>query len=450
MSELPSSGSVSTRLLRIAELARRSPGTAFTSLAHNIDIYFLGEAFRRTRKDGATGIDGQTAEEYEVGLTGRLTALLDRFKSGSYFAPPVRRVHIPKGDGTAMRPIGIPTFEDKVLQRAVAMVLEAVYEQGFPDCSFGFRPNRSADQALEVLWNGMMKMHGGWVLEVDIRSFFDTLNHGHLRSFLDQRVCDGVLRRMIDKWLKAGILEDGAVSHPETGTPQGGVISPLLANVYLHEVLDKWFENVVKPQLRGQAFLVRYADDFVIVFSLETDARQVEKMLPERFGQYGLTLHPEKTRLFPFRRPSLTAKRSSVESFDFLGFTHYWTRSRNGFWVIKRRTSKGRLRRALQRVSEWCREHRHDPVRVQHRVLVAKFLGHFNYYGITGNWEMLDQFRYEVKRIWKTWLSRRSQKGFLTWGRLKRLLRSYPLPMSVAVHSTFRPQRTLVPKSRMR
>src|SRR6266508_437422 len=222
-----------------------------TTLAHHIDRELLREAYRLTRKDGAVGVDHQTAQEYAANLEGNLASLHERLKSGTYVAPPVKRVHIPKGDGSKTRPIGIPTFEDKVLQRAVSMVLEAVYEQEFHDCSYGFRPGRSAHQALQALWEALTEMRGGWVLELDIQGFFDSLDHGHLRSFLDQRVRDGVLRRTIDKWLKAGVMEDGALSHPDAGTPQGGVISPILANVYLHEVLDRWFEEVVKPRLRG-------------------------------------------------------------------------------------------------------------------------------------------------------------------------------------------------------
>ena len=251
---------ISTKLQQIAELARRTP-TALTTLAHHIDIEFLREAYRRTRKDGAAGVDGETAATYAKNLDENLRSLLDRLKSGTYRAPPVRRVHIPKGDGSKTRPIGIPTFEDKVLQRAVTMVLEEIYEQEFLDCSYGFRPARSAHHALQALWHGLMKMHGGWVLEIDIEAFFDTLVHEHLRTFLDRRVRDGVLRRTINKWLKAGVLEATELRYVEAGTPQGGVISPLLANVYLHEVLDTWFETELKPRLRGHAFLIRYADD---------------------------------------------------------------------------------------------------------------------------------------------------------------------------------------------
>jgi RNA-directed DNA polymerase len=254
-------GTVSTRQQRLAELAKQSPQMGFTSLNHHLDLVWLYEAYLRTRRDGAPGVDGQTAADYEANLRVNLQRLLDQAKAGTYRAPPVRRVHIPKGTGTETRPIGIPTFEDKVLQRSVVMVLEAIYEQDFLNCSYGFRPGRSAHQALEALWQNLMQIEGGWLLDVDIRKFFDTLEHAHLRSLLAQRVQDGVLLRLIGKWLNAGVLEEGELSFPEQGTPQGGVVSPLLANVYLHYVLDVWFERDVKPCLRGRAFLIRYADD---------------------------------------------------------------------------------------------------------------------------------------------------------------------------------------------
>ena len=302
MAETRSSTTVSTKLERIAKLARAMPQEALTTLAHHIDIDWLREAYRCTRKDGATGIDRQTADQYASNLEVNFRSLLERAKSGSYVAPPVRRVHIPKaGDGSQTRPIGIPTFEDKVLQRAVAMVLEAVYEQSFLDCSYGFRPGRSAHQALRVVQGQTVKMAGKWVLEVDIRNFFGTLNHCHLRDIVRKRVRDGVLLRLIGKWLNAGVMEDGAIQYPEAGTPQGGVVSPILANVYLHEVLDEWFAREVVPRLAGRAILVRYADDIVIIFEHERDARGVLDVLPKRLAKYSLTLHPEKTRLIDFR-----------------------------------------------------------------------------------------------------------------------------------------------------
>ena len=267
--------SVSTRLQRVAKLSKEAPEMVWTTLAHHIDLLLLKEAYGLTRKDGAVGVDGQTAREYEENLEENLQDLLNRFKSGTYKAPPVRRSYVPKGDGKKMRPIGIPTFEDKVLQRAVAMVLEAVYEQDFLQCSYGFRPKRSAHQALEELWRDTMRGGGGYVLEFDIEKCFDTLDHGYLRSFLDKRVRDGVIRRAIDKWLKAGILEEGTLGYPETATPQGGVVSSILMNTYLHDVLNKWFAQEVKPRLSKGAYLIRYADDAVIVFYSKADADRV-------------------------------------------------------------------------------------------------------------------------------------------------------------------------------
>lgn len=425
---------ISPKIERIAALAKQSPQMSFTTLAHHIDIDWLREAYRRTRKDGAVGVDAQTAAEYATNLEDNLRSLLDRAKNGTYRAPPVRRVHIPKGDGTQTRPIGIPTFEDKVLQRAVAMVLEAVYEQDFLDCSYGFRPGRSAHDALNTLRNQLMSLRGGWVLEVDIEKFFDTINHGQLRELLHRRARDGVLLRLIGKWLNAGVLEAGAISYPVSGTPQGGVISPLLANIYLHEVLDAWFERVVKLRLRGRAFLCRYADDFVMLFEHEEDARHVLDVLPRRLGEHGLTTHPEKTRLVKFHRPIVWKHgggdgTDGPETFDLLGFTHHWARSRNGNWVVKLRTANLRLSRALKRVREWCREHRHHEVAWQWQMLVAKLRGHYGYFGVTGNMRALERFRYEVVRAWNKWLSRRSNRTRHGWETFwTDLLKRYPLP----------------------
>jgi RNA-directed DNA polymerase len=431
---------VSTKQERIASLARQSPEMGFTSLAYMMDTEWLHEAYCRTRKNGAVGVDGQTSAEYEQDLENNLRSLLDRAKSGRYFAPPVRRVHIPKaGSATETRPIGIPTLEDKILQRAVVMLLEPVYEQDFHDGSYGFRPGRSAHDALESLWKGLMDMGGGWVLEVDIRKFFDTLDHAHLREFLRHRVRDGVLLRLIGKWLNAGVMEDGSISYPEAGSPQGGVVSPLLANVYLHYVLDTWFAQEVQPRLAGRAFLIRYADDFVIGFSNESDARRVMDVLPKRFGKYGLILHPEKTRLVEFRPPiDRNGPAGEPGTFDLLGFTHYWARSRRGSWVVKRQTASKRLNRGLQAITDWCRRHLHLPIREQHQKLSEKLRGHCAYYGITGNSRMLAVFRMQVHRIWRYWLSRRNRKRSMTWDCFNRLLETYPLPAAVAVHSVCR------------
>ena len=434
---------VSTRQQRIATLAKQSPQMGFTSLNQYLDLTWLYEAYVRTRKDGAPGVDGQTGADYSDGLYEKLQTLLDRAQSGTYKAPPVRRVHIPKGTGDDTRPIGIPTFEDKLLQRGVVMILESIYEQDFSDSSYGFRPGRSAHQALEAVWQGIMRTAGGWILEVDIRKFFDMLDHSHLREFLRNRVRDGVLLRLIDKWLSAGVLEEEVLTHPDTGSPQGGVISPLLANIYLHYVLDEWFTSEVQPRLRGRAFLIRYADDFVIGFTREEDARQVLDMLAERFGQYGLTLHPEKTRLVQFQHPQ--RQRSPRDSspaaepgtFDLLGFTHYWGRSRKGDWVVKRKTASDRLSRALGKITQWCRFNRHSPVSEQQKTLCQKVRGHYQYYGLTGNASALNEFIVEVKAIWKKWLSRRSRKIWLTWPAMRRLLDRYPLPPAKVVHSVY-------------
>ena len=390
---------MSTKRQRIAELARRESGDG---------IHVAGPSHRHrlaargvpAHPQGWGGGRGRTdGEDYAANLEDNLRSLLDRAKSGTYQAPPVRRVHIPKaGSATETRPMGIPTFEDKVLQRAVVMVLEAVYEQDFLDCSYGFRPGRSAHRALDALWRQTMEMGGGWVLEVDIRKFFDTIDHGHLRDFLKRRIRDGVLLRLIGKWLNAGVLEDGCVTHPATGSPQGGVISPLLANLFLHYVLDDWFEREVQPRLKGRSFLIRYADDFVMVFAHEEDARRVLAVLPKRFAKYGLTIHPEKTRLVPFERPD-RARRSRPGrggrpgTFDFLGFTHFWSWSLKGNSVVKRKTSRSRFSRGLTVAEGVVPVNRHLRLGGPAPDTEPEVAGHFAYYGITGNSVALSRFR---------------------------------------------------------
>lgn len=434
MNETSGSESISTKLERIAELAKKAPEMAFTTLAHHIDLDWLREAYRRTRKDGAAGVDGQTADEYAEKLDENLSALLECAKSGTYRAPPVRRVLIPKADGQQMRPIGIPTFEDKILQRAVVMLLEAVYEQDFYDCSYGFRPGRSAHDALNALQRITVTMGGGWILEVDIKKFFDTLDHQHLREILHRRVRDGVVLRLIGKWLNAGVIDGVELTRPDAGTPQGGVISPLLANIYLHAVLDEWFAKDVLPRLRGRAHLIRYADDVAMIFAREDDARRVHDVLPKRFAKYGLALHPEKTRLIEFRRPDLPQGGNGPGTFDLLGFTHHWGMTRKKKWTVQRRTAKDRLSRSLRRIAQWCRIHRHDPVRMQHRVLSQKLLGHYAYYGITPNYRSISRFYFEVRGIWRKWLSRRSYKGRVNWDKMLAMLERFALPRPRIVH----------------
>lgn len=403
---------------------------AMRTLAHLIDVAWLHEAFRRTRKDGAVGVDGQSGEDFARDLTKNLRSLHERAKAGTYRAPPVRRVNIPKGDGR-MRPLGIPTFEDKVLQRAVAMILEAVYEQDFLDCSYGFRPGRSAHGALKALRDATMNMGGGWILEADIQGFFDALDHGHLRDALARRIDDGGLYRLIGKWLNAGVMEGNDFQRADAGTPQGGVISPILANVYLHEVLDDWFEHKVKPKLKGRAVLVRYADDFVIVFEQEGDARRVYDVLGKRFAKYGLTLHPEKTKLVKFTSPASKSGNDDDDgstSFDFLGFTHHWAKSNKGYWVVMLRTAKSRFCRAVDRIRQWCRINRHRSVDEQCVSLGRKLRGHYNYFGLVGNGHAIQRFSDAVYATWRGWLNRRSQRARMTWGQMRRLIKDHPLP----------------------
>jgi len=351
--------------------------------------------------------------------------------------------------------MAVPTLEDKVLQRAVVMLLEAVYEQDFKDFSHGFRPKRSAHQALKEIWDRIMDMRGGVVVELDIRKFFDTLGHGYLREMLRKRIRDGVLIRLIGKWLNAGVMHDGVIEKTELGSPQGGVVSPILANVYLHEVLDTWFEEEVKPRMKGKTHLIRYADDAVILFSDENDAKRVLSVLPKRFEKYGLTLHPEKTRLVAFPRPSRYEKPQKKpdggKSFDFLGFTHYWGKSRKGNWVVQRKTAGKRFSRAVKRMNAWCRSVRHLPVRDQWRQLRLKLMGHNNYYGIPGNSDSLARFLHCVRRIWQKWLNRRSQKAKMTWEKMAKLLKRYPLPRP-QVYNPYIPLNLRVcdPRSRMR
>jgi RNA-directed DNA polymerase len=337
--------------------------------------------------------------------------------------------------------VGIPTFEDKILQRAVLMVLEPVYETDFLDVSHGFRPGRGAHGALDSLWKLEMKVGGGWIVDVDLRKFFDTIDHGHLREVLKRRVRDGVILRLIGKWLNAGVLEEGVLTIPDDGTPQGGVISPLLANIFLHYVLDEWFEKEVRPRLKGEAFMIRYADDFVIGVAREDDARRIIEVLPKRMSKYGLTVHPEKTRLVRFEPPpaadSETEEREPPEptTFDFLGFTHYWGRSRQGAWVVKRKTAKSRLKRALAALSEWCRKNLHVPIKEQHHKLTQKLRGHYGYYGIIGNFASLQRFLAAARRIWRRKLSRRRRGGRVSWAKLLRLEQRYSLPRARVVHS---------------
>jgi RNA-directed DNA polymerase len=427
---------LSTKRQRIAELARSKRGVALSTLHHVIDLEWMKEAYRLTRKDGAPGIDGVTAAEYAQDLEANLSDLLERIKSGRYQAPPVRRVYIPKGDGTgSLRPLGLPTFEDKVAQRAIVMVLELVYEQDFLSCSYGFRPGRSAHQALQALRTGFMSQGLRWVIDLDIENYFGSISHSHLRAFLDRRVTDGVIRRTIDKWLKAGVLEDGLLRHATEGSPQGGVISPCLSNIFLHHVLDEWFENEVQPRLKGRSTLVRFADDAVMAVANFRDAKRVLAVLDKRLARYELTLHPEKTRFVDFRSYRSDEKDppdTDGTSFTFLGFCHVWGKSRKGKNVVRQVTAKKRYARAIAAVTDWCRKNRHRPIPEQHTHLVAMMRGHYAYYGITGNSRRLSWYATKAARIWQKWISRRGSR--FPWDRFNALLKRHPLPRPRIVH----------------
>jgi RNA-directed DNA polymerase len=435
MGDTSRSPTVSTKLQRIAEQAKDYPDTVFTTLAHPIDVDLLWIAFERTRKDAAAGVDGVTAQEYAANLADNLRDLHARLKSGQYQAVPVKRVWLDKEDGRK-RPIGIPVLEDKIVQRAVVMLLEAVYEQDFYDFSHAFRAGHSPHQALHELRERCMELNINWIVEADISGFFDSIEHALLLEVIRQRVNDGGILRLIGKWLNAGVLEGETLTYSEQGTPQGGVISPMLANIFLHHVLDEWCVKEVQPRMKGRVVLVRFADDFVIGCELESDARRIMEVLPKRCARFQLTIHPDKTALIPFQRPKANeAQAARRGTFDFLGFTHYWAKSRRGYWVIKRKTARKRLRRFVKGVWQWCRQNRHLPLKEQFKQLSLKLRGHFQYYGIRGNYAMLERVYYWVECAWRYWLNRRGNKQPLKEDKYSRLKQKYPLPRPAIIHN---------------
>lgn len=432
-----SSQTLSPKVRQIAAQAL-DQSRVFTNLAHLIDIDLLRESFRLTRQDRAPGVDGVTGRAYAKNLASNLRDLHERLRSCRYQATPVRRSSVPKDDG-GRRPIGIPIFEDKIVQRAVATLLTAIYDQVFYGFSYAFREGKRAHQAVRVLWEACMRFGGGWVVDADIRGFFDNLDRGVLRDLVGRRVTDGGIHRLIGRWLNAGVLDGEELINPETGTPQGGVISPVLANIYLHYVLDEWFVKVVQPRLRGRSLLVRFADDFVILCERKEDAVRVLEVLPKRLGKYSLELHPEKTRLIQFRKPSGAAKSPKANgngTFDFVGFTYYWTRSRRGAWVVRRKTRGDRLRGAMRRVTQWCKANRHVKVAEQHATLERKLRGHYNYYGVKCNYEALEALYEHTRRAWCKWLRRRSNKSKIKWENFsERIEKAFPLPKPRIIHA---------------
>lgn len=426
MSGAKTSWRVSPGLLKVAERAKRHPEERLLALAHHIDESALERSFKRLRRDAAVGVDECTVEQYGERLAENLQALRARMKAGQYRHQPIRRVNIPKENGTT-RPIGISTVEDKVVQGAVREVLEAIYEQDFLDCSYGFRPGRSAHDAIRAL-NGVIDAgNGNYIVEADIVSFFDSIDRKVLMGMLRDRIADESLMRLVGKCLHVGVLDGEEYLEPDDGTAQGSSLSPLLGNIYLHHVLDVWFHRDVQPRLYGRSALVRYADDFVLCFQRQEDAERVWKILGERFAKFGLTLHPKKTRCFSFRRPRDGADQRGT-TFDFLGFTTYWRRSRDGKQRVAFRTRGARLRRAIKAVFEWCRRHRHDPIGEQHQALSRKLRGHYGYFGVDGNLEALNDLRFWTHRAWKKWLNNRSQRARMNWRRFNELIACFPLP----------------------
>lgn len=419
-----------TKLHRLSALAKQDPTLQFTSVAHLLNVELLGDAYRRLRKDASPGIDGLTAQEYERGLEGHLQDLHRRLREGRYRAQPVRRVYIEQ-EGK-QRPLGILALEDKIVQKAATFVLDAIYEQDFLPCSYGYRPGRGPQDALNAVFRAIVWGKTSYVLDVDIKSYFNNVVHEHLMTFIQQRIKDRSLLRLIGKWLHVGVLEDGRLLPTTKGTVQGAVISPILANVYLHYVLDEWMETVVKPRLRGEMVLIRFADDFIACFQYWEDAERAASVLRKRLARYGLELNEGKTRLLAFGRFAEENLRRQGQgkppTLDFLGFTHICGRSRKGKFTVHVRTARKRLRRAMQRVAVWCRNHRHLPLQEQHRRLTRMLVGHYAYYGRRGNLPRLDQLRDFTERIWYKWLRRRDQRRKLSWEAFHNLLQRFPLP----------------------
>ena len=426
------SQTISTELQQIAQQAADYPDTVFTTLAHRIDIPLLREAYRLTNKKGAPGVDRVSAKEYAENLEQNLLALHTRLKEGRYSAPPVMRVWIKKEDGKE-RPIGIPAFEDKIVQRAVEMLLSPIYEQMFYDFSMGFRKGRSQHQAIHNLREQCRNQNINWIISADITGLFDNINKEMLKDLIRLKINDGGIIRLIGKWLNAGVMEDDRTTYPDKGTPQGGVVSPILSNIFLHYVLDDWFVKTVVPRMKGRCFIIRYADDFIIGCEKETDAHRIMQVLPKRFDSFDLCLHPKKTVLIPFSKPPATVRKDKTNgNFDFLGFTFYWAKSLKGYWVIKKKTAGKRVNRFMKMLWQWCKAYRHDPINEQYAILCSKLRGFYQYYGVRSNYKALETIFEYSEKAWRFWLSRRSHKGIVWYEELRS---KYPFPKPRIVHN---------------
>jgi RNA-directed DNA polymerase len=420
--------------MQIAERARKYPNEALTNLHDLIDDLLLESCLAGLNKKGAAGVDDQTWNDYHEQRAERIPQLLTAFRSGNYRAPYIRRVFIPKGDGQ-LRPLGLPTVEDKLLQSAVTKILTPVYEQIFIPTSYGFRPGKSQHQALAALFSEVSFKGKRYIIDADLQNYFGSIDHQCLREFFDHRIKDGVIRKMIDKWLKAGIMENGQVSYPEEGSPQGASVSPLISNIFLHYVLDEWFTEQIQPMLKGESFIIRFADDYLLGFTSREDAVRVMEVLPKRMAKYGLTLHPEKTRLIDLSEPGQRGEEK--QTFDFLGFTHYMGKSRKGKRVLMRKTSSKKQNASLKRMHEWIKLNRHKhSIRVLIAKLNQKLRGHYGYYGITFNARRISSYCQQTKRMLHKWLNRRGGKRIWTWEKITKLTEEWiPLEKPRIYHS---------------
>jgi group II intron reverse transcriptase/maturase len=429
---------MSTQLLKIAAKAKQDAKVRFTSLAHVLTPAFLLETWRQLNRKGASGIDGETIEAFETNLEERIQDLWRRLKAGQYQAPPVRRVEIPKGNGT-MRPLGIPTVEDRLLQRAVARILSAIYEQDFLACSFGYRPGRNPHMALKALRDHMVTGKVRHVYEADIQGYFTKINHAWLRKMIALRIADPVINGLIGTWLKAGVMEGGVVARPQAGTPQGGPISPCLANLYLHYVLDLWFEKRTKRYMQGEAYLTRFVDDFVVAFQYKRDAEHFDRKLKIRMQRFGLSLAPEKTRMILFGRFARERAESyggKPGTFEFLGFKHVCGIDAKGRFAVIRIPSEKSCRNFLQRTSEWLKRHRHWRRRDQQRYLSMQLKGFYQYFALNRCVPKLERVRYQVEKQWRHAIKRQSQRHYVFWSYLRS--RSwFELPRPKVLHPGF-------------